>query len=84
MKDSVHVSNAQCSICVSLTYLPLAESQLNAFLHSWTNKEYDGVKILSPAAHTEVECLRKHIKKGCLSGKHLHLTERCSVTYIYE
>ena len=44
------------------------ENNLDKFLQRWKEAEHDGQKVLNAAALKEVENLRVHMKKGCLSG----------------
>lgn len=44
------------------------ENNISTFLKHWKDAEYDKKKLLSEAALKEIECLRVHVKKGCLSG----------------
>lgn len=44
------------------------DSNINNFLQHWQNAEYNGKKLLSAAALKEIENIRVHVKKGCLSG----------------
>ena len=44
------------------------ESNLDTFLQCWKDAEYDERKVLSAAALKEIENIRVHMKKGCLSG----------------
>jgi hypothetical protein len=44
------------------------EGNLNDFLNSWKDICYDNVPVLSTKALKEIENLRCHIKKGCLSS----------------
>ena len=46
----------------------ILESNLDKFLLLWKESEYDGKKLLSSAAWKEIENIRVHIQKGCLSG----------------
>ena len=46
----------------------ILEKPLDQFLHRWRESEYNENKLLSAAAIKEVENIRLHIKKGCLSG----------------
>ena len=46
----------------------ILESNLDKFIQRWKDAEYDGQKVLNAAALKEVENLRVHMKKGCLSG----------------
>jgi hypothetical protein len=40
---------------------------LNAFVLKWKAVEYDGMKVLPPAALQEVNCILRHVDRGCLS-----------------
>ena len=44
------------------------EGNLNQFLHHWKETAYDGKKLINAAALKEIENIRAHIKRGCLSG----------------
>ena len=46
----------------------ILESNDNKFVQHWTDSEYEGKKVLSTAALKEIENIRVHIRKGCLSG----------------
>ena len=44
------------------------ESNLDQFESRWKNVKYNDVPVLNEAALKELSNIRKHIKKGCLSG----------------
>ena len=41
---------------------------LKAFISKWSKVEFDGSSVLNSAAYGELESLKKHIERGCLSG----------------
>ena len=41
---------------------------LDKFVECWKDAEHDGQKVLNAAALKEVNNIRVHMKKGCLSG----------------
>lgn len=41
---------------------------LDRFVAKWKDIEYNGVKVLSPSALREVNCILKHVDRGCLSN----------------
>ena len=43
------------------------EKQLDSFIESWKDKIFDGTPVLTSEAIGELEKLRKHITKGCIS-----------------
>lgn len=44
------------------------ESNLDEFLQRWKDAKYDEKTVLNEAALHEISNIRKHMKKGCLSG----------------
>ena len=44
------------------------KNNLDSFIHRWKDAAFNGVKVLSAAALSELNKLRKHMEKGCLSG----------------
>ncbi len=43
-------------------------TNLMAFQHKWETITHDGVHVLPAAALIEINCLLKHVDRGCLSG----------------
>ena len=43
-------------------------NNLDKFIQRWKGATFNGVKVLSAAALSELRKLRKHMEKGCLSG----------------
>ena len=43
-------------------------NNLDKFTQRWKGATFNGVKVLSAAALSELQKLRKHMEKGCLSG----------------
>lgn len=46
----------------------IMEKNLDKFVERWKDAEHDGQKVLNAAALKEVDNIRVHMKKGCLSG----------------
>ena len=44
------------------------ELNLDSFIKRWKDADYDGRKLLSPNALKELDNIRVHMKRGCLSG----------------
>lgn len=46
----------------------ILHANLLAFQHKWESVTHGGVHVLPAAAIIEINCLLKHVKRGCLSG----------------
>ena len=46
----------------------ILETSLDEFLQRWKDAKYDDKHVLNEAALHEISNIRKHMKKGCLSG----------------
>ena len=46
----------------------ILEYNLDTFSHRWKDVAFNGVKVLSAAALSELQKLHKHVEKVCLSG----------------
>ena len=47
---------------------PDTQQNLARFVATWKDIEYNGVKVLPPSALREVNCILKHVHRGCLSN----------------
>ena len=45
----------------------ILRQSLNAFVSKWKDIEFNGAKVLPPVALREVNCILKHVDRGCLS-----------------